>query len=191
MFNTASSQFERGMWNFRFLVSNSGWKCAIADSVKSPVEAGSDRKLSIVWWARGDSNARPLPCQGSALNPLSFAAPFAHTWPTFRRARRAAHSIGLEGVRRRGARIRRRLASLPSGSETGDSLVGIEHFQRFRLSSFHSVPIWGPAQRARPSTWEHRNSLAISRLGLTDRGFIPEWVEVHRNYSRDGLKFGD
>jgi hypothetical protein len=149
MFNTASSQFERGMWNFRFLVSNSGWKCAIADSVKRPVEAGSARKLSIVWWARGDSNARPLPCQGSALNPLSFAAPFAHTWPTFRRARRAAHSIGLEGVRRRGARIRRRLASLPTGSETGDSLVGIEHFQRFRLSSFHSVPIWGPAQRAR------------------------------------------
>ncbi len=21
----------------------------------------------ILWWARGDSNARPLPCQGSAL----------------------------------------------------------------------------------------------------------------------------
>src|ERR1017187_8335930 len=25
------------------------------------------RKLLIRWWARGDSNAGPLPCQGSAL----------------------------------------------------------------------------------------------------------------------------
>jgi predicted nuclease of predicted toxin-antitoxin system len=25
------------------------------------------RRKLLTWWARGDSNARPLPCQGSAL----------------------------------------------------------------------------------------------------------------------------
>ena len=33
------------------------------DSSKNRVDA----KLWKTWWARGDSNARPLPCQGSAL----------------------------------------------------------------------------------------------------------------------------
>ena len=30
-------------------------------------DSGIDAKLLKAWWARGDSNARPLPCQGSAL----------------------------------------------------------------------------------------------------------------------------
>jgi integrase len=30
-------------------------------------ESANDAKLLKTWWARGDSNARPLPCQGSAL----------------------------------------------------------------------------------------------------------------------------
>ena len=55
----------------------------VIESVQTPLgrsrallaaSASNTWKLCEQWWARGDSNARPLPCQGSALNPSRFPA---------------------------------------------------------------------------------------------------------------------